>query len=402
MMHVRTRRDALLRGVSGLEVKEDKGGGGDFAELKTAIEGYTAEAKKHADTVADMRRELDEIAKKQNRLVLNGAGGGGEEKTDVAERKALSVFARTGDEAELKALSVGSDPDGGYVVHSVMAQSMIKRIYDLSPMRRLSRVETITIGDAWEEPLDLDESGATWVGEQTARPATDTPGLGMLRVPVHEIYALQKVTQRLIDDAAIDVGGWVTGKVNDKLARAEGAACVSGDGVLKPKGFLAYDTAATADASRARGVLQHFASGGASDFAASNPGDVLKNMVWGLRTPYRQNGAWLMNSNTASRIDKFKDGNGDYLWRDGMTSGAPPSLLGYPVEFDEGMPDVAANALPIAFGDFRQAYLIVDKAGVRWLRDPYSDKPHVLLYAYRRVGGGLANSEALKLLKIAA
>lgn len=310
--------------------------------------------------------------------------------------KALATMVRTGDDTALKGMSVGSDPDGGYVVIPARSQGMTQKIFDGSPIRRLARVETITTGDAWEEPVDADDIGAEWVGESEGRPATATPELGMLRVPVHETYALQPVTQRLIDDASIDVGAWVEGKISDKFARQEGTAFTLGDGIAKPRGFLTYPTAITTDATRAWATIQHLMSGAATAITA----DALRDVVWGLRAPYRMGAAWLMNSNTANSIDKLKDGNGNYIWRDSSAAGVPPSLLGYPVEFSEDVPDIAAGSLAIALANWKRAYVIADKVGIRVLRDPFSSKPKVLIYAYKRVGGGLANSEAIKLMKI--
>jgi HK97 family phage major capsid protein len=367
----------------------------DLETLSKTFEGYHGEVKSIAATVADLSGRLEQI---ETRAARPGAGATGAKGDAVAEYKALSVFARTGEDRELKAMSIGSDADGGYIVSPAISATMTKKLFDFSPLRRLARVETITTGDAWEEPIDNDEVGATWVGESQSRPATDTPTLGLLRVPVHEIYALQSVTQRLLDDATSNVGAWIENKISDKFARSEGTAFVSGDGVNRPKGLLSYSTSSSADSSRSWGTLQFVNSGGASSITA----DGLRDLMWAVRAPYRQGSSWLMSSATANSVDKLKDSAGDYLWRDGMTAGAPPSLLGYPVEFSEDMPAIAASAFPIAFGNFREGYVIVEKAGIRFLRDPFSSKPSVLFYAYRRVGGGVANSEAVKLLKIAA
>lgn len=375
----------------------------ELAELKAAIDGYQSKAE---DGIKALNERLDGIEARNNRSHV--FGGKVDDAKLADEHKALATFARTGDDSEIKAMSVGSDPDGGYTVLPVMAQTMIRKLRELSPMRRLARVETIGTGDGWEELLDTDESGASWVGETETRPATDTPQLGKILVPLNEIYANQTVTQRLLDDSSIDIGAWLEGKISDKFARSEGTAFVSGDGIKKPKGLLSYDKSASDDDARDWGTLQYVPTGEAADFPALNtstgvnPADVLKNLLYAVRAPYRPGSTWVMNSNTANRIDKFKDGQGDYIWRTGMTAGAQSSLLGYPVEFDEDMPDVGAGAFPIAFGNFNLAYLIIDRPGLKMLRDPYSNKPNVQFYAYRRVGGGLANSEAVKLLKVAA
>lgn len=360
--------------------------------------------KAHYDAKCDkLQREVEDLELRYQRT---GSLGTGWQADGGPEHKAVNGFVRNGgadwtQDSEIKGMSIGSDPDGGYLVLPVMSANMTQRLHDTSPMRQLARIETINVGDAFEELDDRDEAGATWVGEQEARPATDTPQLGKIRIELNEIYAMPEASQRLLDDADRDLGLWLEGKLVDKFGRSEGAAFVTGDGLKKPRGFLDYAKSTDADATRTPGTLQYVASGGASDFASSNPGDQLKSLMWSLRAPYRSGAVWLMNSATASKIDKFRDSTGDYLWRPGMTSGAPPSLLGYPVEFDEGMPDVGANAFPIAFGNFKLGYTIVDRPGIKLLRDPYTNKPNVRFYAYKRVGGGLANDDAIKVLKIA-
>lgn len=377
----------------------------DFSEIKGLIEQQgeaISEFRSHVDQrIDDERKEREALEARLNRGALTSGPStkGGD---PAKEHKALAQFVRTGDDAELKSMSVGSDPDGGYTVLPVMSERMTTRLYDLSPMRTISRLEVITTGDAFEEIDDRDESDATWIGETAGRPATDTPDIGKWSIPVHEIYALQTITQRLLDDSNRDMGVWIEGKISDKFSRSEGTAFVTGDGVLKPKGFLSYDAVTDGDFTRARGKLQYVKTGNASAFPSSNPADVLKTLMYTLRAPYRTGAVWLMNSTTASVVDKFKDGMGNYLWRDGIAAGAPPSLLGYPVQFDENMPDLGANEFPIAFGNFNLGYCIVEKAGVKYLRDPFTDKPNVLFYAYRRVGGGVANDDAIKLLKCEA
>lgn len=335
--------------------------------------------------------------------MLKRPGGGNavgpEAGNRATELKALATFARTGDEAQLRAaMHTGSDPDGGYLTSPALSSTMTTRLREESPMRRLSRVETITAGGSWIEPLDLGEPEARWVAEREARPNTDSPTLGKLEVQVHEIFANLPVTQTLLEDAGFDLGGWIEAKIADKFVRSESSAFLVGDGAGKPRGLLNYATATTADAVRPWGTLQAVNSGNATAITS----DALKDLVWKLRSPYRTGSVFVMNSNTAATVDKLKDGQGNYIWRDSYVLGAPASLLGYPVEIDEGMPDIAAGSTPIAFGNFKLGYVIVDRLGIKFLRDPFANKPNVNFYAYRRVGGSLANSEAIKLLKISA
>lgn len=358
------------------------------------------------------RAEREALELKMGRINLSGgifAGGGAIDAGKLAdEHKAMSAFVRG--EArdwsncdEVKAMSVGSDPDGGYVVLPTRSQAMITRLYNESPMRRLSRVETMETGDAWEEVVDLDEAASSWVGETTTRPATTTPRVGLLKVPLLEVYANPKVTQKLLDTSYMDVGLWLDNKINDKFARGDGLAFVSGNSPAQPRGFLAAASTSQTDFTRAYGTLQYTASGAAATLGSTDPAssDNLRKVMWSLRAPYRRDASWLMNSNTASVVDRLKDGQNNYLWRPGQTAGAPASLLGYPVEIDENMDDIGANAQPIAFGNFKLGYLIIERPGMKLLRDPYTDKPNVQFYAYRRVGGDVANSDCIKLLKCA-
>lgn len=368
--------------------------------VNEVMESFGEFKRIYDDRHEQLQRQIDEAHKRLNRP--GGFGSG--DATGAADAELVAAFrqfAATGDDSKLRArvntMSTSSDPDGGYLVYPERSTGWTKKIFETSPLRRLARIETITTGDGFEEPIDCDDIEAQWVGEAEGRPAGATPELKMVRIACNETYALQPITQRLIDDADRDLLAWLGDKIGDKFGRQEGAAFVSGNGVNKPRGFLTQDISNAPDATRPWFTLQYAPSGSASAVMA----DGLRDLVWALRAPYRQGAVWLMNSNTASRIDKLKNLNDDYIWRDSSAAGVPPTLLGYAVEFDENMPDVAADAYPIAFGNFRMAYIIVDKLGTRFLRDPYSDKPRVLIYAYRRVGGGLANSEALKLLKIA-
>lgn len=380
----------------------------DFKELEGVIDEGFATVRKLLD---DERKEREELEMRINRLGVGGhsGSGGGIDKGALAkEYKALTNFVRTGDQAGIKALSVGSDPDGGYTVLPVMSAAMISRLFDQSPMRRLARIETLQTGDAFEEITDPNDPDAVWVGESQSRSATATAQIGKIRIPLREIYANQQVTQRLLDDSSYDIGSWVDLKIVDKFGRAEGVAFVNGDGENKPKGFLQYTTASTADGTRANDQLQHVVTGHATAFLAPvaatgvSPADCLVDMVYALRAPYKQTGnvSWLMNSTTAAVVRKFKNAQADFVWSDGVAAGQPPSLLGFPVELDENMPNIGSGTYPIAFGNWSLGYCIVDRPGIKMLRDPYTSRPAVNFYAYKRVGGDVANTDCIKLLKV--
>lgn len=368
---------------------ELKAFGEDVKELRNRIDS------RHSA----LERRMDGFERGANRLRLSG----GQQLPDdnlqglQEERKALGQFVKTGGADALKSLSVGNDPEGGYIVLPQTMREIRAKLRDRVAMRRLARTIMIDQGDALEEPAELDkDASATWVGEKQSRPSTDFHEIGVDRWPLREIYALVPVTQKLIDLASIDVGAWVGGKIADKFDRAENAAFIAGDGVLKPQGILAYETSAEADFARPREKFQHVLSGTTTAITA----DALRNLFWTLRAPYREGARWLMSSDTANRIDLLKDGNGQYIWRNSSASGVPPTLLGKEVEFDEGIPSVSAGSTPIVFGDFQRGYTIVDHSGFRLLHDPYTAKPHVLFYCYKRVGGGAADTHAVKLLKI--
>lgn len=366
--------------------------------------------RKDAETT-EIKTTIDELLKKAGRPTL----GGTETKLDTPELKALSGAARAllaGNQekanalfVEAKAMNTGSGPDGGYVVHDVISTGMTKVMAEISPIYRLARKIPMTTGGGFEEPIDRESAEAQWVGETAARDDTDTPQLAAFRVDLHEIYAMPKATQKLLDVASINVLDWLTGKVGDAFAVKEGTAFHTGDGIAKPRGILSYPTALTTDASRAWGTFQHIATGASGAFPTSsttvNPADVLVDVTMALKAQYRAGAAWLMNRLTAGAVRKLKDAEGRHVWVDSLVQGQPAMLLGYPVEIDEEMPDIAANSLSIAFGNVEKAYTIIEQPGTKFLTDPYTDKPNVRLYAYRRVGGGVNNTEALKFLKFA-
>lgn len=306
------------------------------------------------------------------------------------QEKANSLFL------EAKAMSVGSDPDGGYVVHPVISQGMTKVMAEISPVYRLARKIPMAQGDAFEEPVDRDSAEANWVAETEARNDTTTPQLGVFRVPLHEVCAMPGATQKLIDVAGIDVLAWLQTKVGDAFAVKESAAFHTGNGVGKPRGILDYPTAATTDATRAWGTLEYVPTGS----AAALTFDGLEDVVGSLKSQFRAGAVWLMNRRTASVIRKLKDTTNQYLWQPSAQLGQPDVLLGYEVAIDEDMPDIAAGSLPIAFGNIQKGYTIAEMPGAKFLTDPYTSKPNVRLFAYRRVGGGLNNSEAIKLQKV--
>jgi HK97 family phage major capsid protein len=352
------------------------------------------------EKVARIERRLDELTLKARRPQI-----GGETKGDEREhKKAFNTYMRKGDTGSLsrleqKALSAGSDPDGGYLVPDEIETEIGRLLKDMSPIRAIAGIRQVSAG-VYKKPFTTTGAATGWVGETAARPQTASPVLSEMQFPAMELYAMPAATQSLLDDAAVDIDQWIAGEVQAAFAEQETLAFVSGDGTNKPKGFLSYTN--VADASWSWGNLGYIASGAAGAFAASDPSDKLIDLVYALKAGYRQNAHFVMNRKTQSAIRKMKDADGNYLWQPAASADAKPSLLGFPVVEAEDMPDIAANSFAVAFGDFGRGYLIVDRLGVRVLRDPYSAKPYVLFYTTKRVGGGVQNFEAIKLLKFAA
>jgi len=351
----------------------------------------------------EQSRLIEQLALKKLRPALGSKSGRGG--SDSAERKAaFEAYIRRGDEAALrdldaKSMAVGSAADGGYLVTDETDSEIGTRLASISPIRQLASVRQVS-SSVLKKPFAPSGMASGWVAEASARPQTDTPQLTELSFPTMELYAMPAATQALLDDAAVDVESWIASEVDIAFAEQEGAAFVAGDGTNKPKGFLAYDT--VNDSAWAWGKIGVRTTGVAGGFAASGASDILLDTIYALKAGHRQNGTFVMNRKTQGEIRKFKDADGNYLWLPPAGPGLAASLMGFPIAEAEDMPDIAAGSLSIAFGDFKAAYLVVDRMGVRVLRDPYSAKPYVLFYTTKRVGGGMQNFEAMKLIKFAA
>ncbi len=328
-------------------------------------------------------------------------------------KKAMNAYLRRGDAALdanpdfRSAMSVGSDPDGGYLVPADMTGRLVGFVYETSPLRRWANVVT-TERDAKSGRYDLDEAGAEWVGEKSTRSRTSTPKRGVWKIPVHEQHANLPLTQNEIDDAGEDVEGWLARKAADKFSRAENTAFVTGSLPTRPRGFATYShgTPAAATASAFQKIEQ-IATGHASSFKADPNGpDVFKDMVGALKDQYLERAAWAMKRSTLSAARKLKDSNGAYqilLEADPRTGRVGFVIESLPVAIFNDMAALGANALAIALADWLEAYEIVDRGGIRVLRDPYTAKNsgEVEIDFYKRVGGDVLNFDAIKLAKCA-
>jgi len=298
----------------------------------------------------------------------------------------------------VKAAATKTDGEGGYLAPIEWDRTVTGRLKQVSPIRQYA--DTITISGAGFSKVFSDRNvGSGWVGETAARPATTTPALSQLAWTLGEIYANPAASQGLIDDAEFNIEQWLANEVETEFARQEGIAFLSGDGANKPHGILTYVTGGAQAARHPWGAIEVVNSGNAS---AIPNGDAFLTLIYSLPEEYEGNARLFMNRTTAGGVRKLKDGQGNYLWQPAFTAGEPATIAGVPVVHIPGMPAVGANAIAALYGDMRETYLVVDRIGIRVLRDPYTNKPFVHFYTTKRVGGGVKNPDAMKALKIAA
>jgi len=387
--------------------KSENNGRIDRLERRSADVLSTEKVDRIGETLDAQKRLLDDLVLKARRPSLSTSAineRAPRSHVELEHRAAFDAYVRQGEAAglkrlEAKALSAGSSADGGYLVPQDTEFEIGRRLAEVSPIRAIAGNRQVST-TVYRKPFLITGAAVGWVGETAARAQTDSPTLAELSFPTMELYAMPAATQPLLDDSAVNIDEWLASEIDTAFAEQEGAAFVSGDGTNKPKGFLAYGT--VAESSWAWGSLGYVISGAAADFPASNPSDPLLDLVYAVKSGYRQNGRFVMNRRTQSEIRKMKDANGNYLWQPPAQAGGQASLMGFPLVEAEDMPDIGAGNFPIAFGDFRRGYLVVDRMGVRVLRDPYSAKPYVLFYVTKRVGGGVQDFDAIKLLTIAA
>ncbi len=343
--------------------------------------------------VDEVKSRLDKVSRAAARPVL--AGGS----TASPEVKGfVDGYLRFGREAELKALSGSTPADGGFAVPREIDAEITAQLRKLSPIRAIAQVvQTGTAG--YRKLVSTTATSSGWVSEVAARPMTNTPQFNEIVPPTGELYANPAASQAMLDDAGFALEEWLGNEIAMEFARAEGVAFINGTGTNQPKGFLTGPTAVTGDAGRAFGTLQHVVSGNAATLGTT-PELKLIDLVHSLRPGHRQGASWVMNSSTLAEVRKLKATDGSFIWQAGIMDGAPARLLGYPVIEAEDMPDVAANALPIAFGNFKAGYLIAERSATTILRDPFTNKPYVHFYAVKRIGGQVLDSDAIKVLKI--
>lgn len=342
--------------------------------------------------VEEVKSRLDKVARAAARPAIGGAHASTEIKGFV------DGYLRLGRETEIKSLSGVTPGDGGYAVPRVIDETIAREMAEISPIRAIAQV--VQTGSAgYRKLVSTGGTSSGWVSETAARPETGTPQFAEIAPPSGELYANPAASQAMLDDAGFDLESWLASEIAMEFARAEGAAFVSGTGVNQPSGFLSAPVSTAEDGVRAFGSLQYIGSGDAAGFDAA-PDARLIDLVHTMKAGHRQGANFVMNSATLAEVRKLKTADGAFLWQPGMVEGQPDRLLGYPVIEAEDMPDIAAGAFPIAFGNFRHGYLIAERTATQILRDPFTNKPFVHFYATRRVGGQVLDSAAIKLLKI--
>ena len=356
---------------------------------------YDGQLSKINEALDQYKSRLDRMETVQARpgREMKSLGYTGDEQSEY--KAAFNMYLRKGmdsglEQIQSKALSAGTDANGGYLVPNQLADLIVEIVNESSPMRAIATVETIS-SDSLDIIEDVTDANAAWGDETTVRSAeTTSPTLGRNTIDTFEMYAQPQATQKLIDDASIDIEKWIATKVADKMARLEATAFISGDGTTQPKGILTYTAGST------WGTIQQLGTGTSGVVTA----DSLFQLYYALKDDYARNATFLMHRTTVQAVRLLKDTTNQYIWQPGLAAGRPDTLLGAPVALAADMPTPAASALAVAVADFKRAYLIVDRIGIRTLRDPFTAKPFVKFYTTKRVGGEVINTDAIKILKL--
>lgn len=364
---------------------------------KSALAGKLDSLTSQITELESLKSQIEELHKKSNRPGTTGMSS-----DSVAHKDAFAQFMRKGTDNGLadlqaKALNITADADGGFAVPEDIDRMIGSLLRNSTPMREICTV--IPMGGAeYKKLMSVAGSNSGWVGEAEGRPATNSPQLAQITPFMGELYANPQATQTMLDDVFFNAEDWLAGELATEFAEKENLAFTSGDGVKKPKGLLAYATAATSDATRAFGTFEHIVS---ASIGALTADDIVK-FAFNLRSGYLPNSVWQFNRNTLAALMVLKDSTGQYLWQPSLALGTQASLAGYKFHLNDDMPNVAANANAIAFGDHKRAYTIIDRMGTRVLRDPYTNKPYIGFYTTKRVGGMAVDTQAVKFLKVRA
>lgn len=389
-----SKTDIKARAGEGLSPAQD---------VSEAMQGFVTEFKGFQAELQTKFQQTEERLTMLDRKTMTAArpqlAGGVDQ--GAPHQKAFNAYVRSGDDDGLrgleldgKALSTAINSDGGYLVDPATSESVKSVLNATASIRSIASVVNVE-ATSYDVLVDRGEVGSGWATETASLTETDTPLIDRITIPLHELSALPKASQRLLDDSAFDIEGWLAGRIADNFSRAEASSFINGDGVDKPKGFLAH-TSVDNDVW-VWGNLGYVPTGIDGALTA----DSIISLVYALGATYRANATFVMNSKTVGIVRRLKDSDGRFLWSDGLAAGQPAVLMGYPVLVAEDMPDVGIDANAIAFGDFAAGYTVAERPDLRILRDPFSAKPHVLFYATKRVGGDVSDFAAIKLLKFA-
>jgi len=388
--------------MSRTEAKAAAGGGlTPVQEAREAMIGFVSDFKGFQDNIETKLQQQEERLTMLDRKSVTHARPhlGAATDLEAPHQKAFGAYLRSGEddglrglELEGKALSTSVNSDGGYLVDPQTSETIKSVLNATASIRAIAQVVNVE-ATSYDVLVDHTDLAAGWAAETASATETDTPQIDRVTIPLHELSALPKASQRLLDDSAFDIESWLAQRIADKFARAEAAAFVTGDGNDKPTGFLTHPK--VDNDSWSWGSLGYVASGS----EGSTDADPIVDLVYALGAEYRANASFVMNSKTAGTVRKLKDADGRFLWSDGLASGEPARLMGYPVLVCEDMPDPEADSYSIALGDFGAGYTVAERPDLRVLRDPFSAKPHVLFYATKRVGGDVSDFAAIKLLK---
>ncbi|MDN6017964.1 MAG: phage major capsid protein [Enterobacterales bacterium] len=374
MRSILTRSEEENRSLTDEESKQ-------FDAIKTQAESLNTEIQRFEDLADAERKQAEKTPEdKSNRSKVTN--------------DELRTYIMTGD---TRSLSTGVPADGGYTVIPDLDKQIMRQLSDDSEMRQICTVKT-TSSNEFKKLVSVGGAEVAHGEEGKARGETATPKLEEVSIKLFPVYAYPKTTQEILDFSDVDIMGWLTEEIADTFTETEELDLVSGDGSKKSKGFLAYPRAATADKTRPFGTLEKMDAAGAAPTA-----DELIDLLFKLKKKYRKNAVWVMNSNTAAALQKLKNGNGDYIWRDGLQKGDPDMLLGKPVHYLENMPDAAAGQPVLAVGDFKRGYFIVDHTtGTRTRPDNITEPGFYKVHTDKYLGGGLVDSNAIKVLEIKA
>ncbi|KCV83500.1 putative phage major capsid protein [Actibacterium atlanticum] len=376
-------------------------------QMRTALSGFLNEFKEFKGNVETKLHKQEERMTMLDRksLIAGRPALSTAAEVDAPHQKAFAAYLRSGDDDALrglqmeeKALSTAVSAEGGYLVDPQTSETIKGVLQSTASIRAIAQVVSVE-ATSYDVLVDHTEFGSGWASETSTMTETDTPQIDRVTIPLHELSAMPKASQRLLDDSAFDIEGWLAARIADRFARAEAAAFINGDGLDKPTGILTHTQ--VPENSWTWGALGYIATGTDGDFDATSPSDAILDLVYSLGAEYRAGATFVMNSKTAGVVRKMKDADGRFLWTDGLAAGEPARLLGFPVLIAEDMPDIASDASAIAFGDFSAGYTVAERPDLRVLRDPFSAKPHVLFYATKRVGGDVSDFAAIKLLKFA-